>query len=118
MALLVAKNVAMFPANTERFPEGHIDVWWIVHDGGMLMLLPFLLRQHKVPPFPGTAALQGPRSPSREGPFLQMGPSITSETGGDWGGGFRTTELTGTGVSLRAGVAQVQDAHLHGGPDG
>ncbi|XP_013928587.1 PREDICTED: solute carrier family 12 member 5-like, partial [Thamnophis sirtalis] len=48
MALLVAKNVAMFPANTERFPEGHIDVWWIVHDGGMLMLLPFLLRQHKV----------------------------------------------------------------------
>lgn len=49
MALLVAKNVAMFPANTERFSEGHIDVWWIVHDGGMLMLLPFLLRQHKVP---------------------------------------------------------------------
>ncbi|XP_061486685.1 solute carrier family 12 member 5 isoform X2 [Rhineura floridana] len=48
MALLVAKNVAMFPANTERFSEGHIDVWWIVHDGGMLMLLPFLLRQHKV----------------------------------------------------------------------
>uniref|UniRef100_A0A3P8QRX0 Solute carrier family 12 member 5a n=1 Tax=Astatotilapia calliptera TaxID=8154 RepID=A0A3P8QRX0_ASTCA len=28
--------------------NGHIDVWWIVHDGGMLMLLPFLLRQHKV----------------------------------------------------------------------
>ncbi|XP_053102246.1 solute carrier family 12 member 5 isoform X2 [Hemicordylus capensis] len=48
VALLVAKNVAMFPANTERFSEGHIDVWWIVHDGGMLMLLPFLLRQHKV----------------------------------------------------------------------
>ncbi|XP_066482618.1 solute carrier family 12 member 5 [Tiliqua scincoides] len=48
MALLVAKNVAMFPANSERFSEGHIDVWWIVHDGGMLMLLPFLLRQHKV----------------------------------------------------------------------
>ncbi|XP_009978705.1 PREDICTED: solute carrier family 12 member 5-like, partial [Tauraco erythrolophus] len=30
------------------FSEGHIDVWWIVHDGGMLMLLPFLLRHHKV----------------------------------------------------------------------
>lgn len=49
MALLVPKNVAMFPPNSERFSEGHIDVWWIVHDGGMLMLLPFLLRQHKVP---------------------------------------------------------------------
>ncbi|NWI05225.1 S12A5 protein, partial [Tichodroma muraria] len=48
LALLVAKNVAMFPGNQERFSEGHIDVWWIVHDGGMLMLLPFLLRQHKV----------------------------------------------------------------------
>ncbi|XP_075244994.1 solute carrier family 12 member 7-like isoform X4 [Convolutriloba macropyga] len=25
-----------------------IDIWWIVHDGGILMLLGFLLRQHKV----------------------------------------------------------------------
>ncbi|KAI4892107.1 hypothetical protein NFI96_012456 [Prochilodus magdalenae] len=47
-ALLVAKNISAFPSNGERFTEGHIDVWWIVHDGGMLMLLPFLLRQHKV----------------------------------------------------------------------
>ncbi|XP_053902366.1 solute carrier family 12 member 5 isoform X1 [Malaclemys terrapin pileata] len=48
LALLVTKNVAMFPGNQERFCEGHIDVWWVVHDGGMLMLLPFLLRHHKV----------------------------------------------------------------------
>uniref|UniRef100_A0A3B1KLL5 Solute carrier family 12 member 5 n=1 Tax=Astyanax mexicanus TaxID=7994 RepID=A0A3B1KLL5_ASTMX len=47
-ALLVPKNIAAFPSNGERFTEGHIDVWWIVHDGGMLMLLPFLLRQNKV----------------------------------------------------------------------
>uniref|UniRef100_A0A8C8SI46 Solute carrier family 12 member 7 n=1 Tax=Pelusios castaneus TaxID=367368 RepID=A0A8C8SI46_9SAUR len=47
-ALLVAKNIDLFPTNQERFSEGDIDVWWIVHDGGMLMLLPFLLRQHKV----------------------------------------------------------------------
>uniref|UniRef100_A0A8C5KKX5 Solute carrier family 12, member 7 n=1 Tax=Jaculus jaculus TaxID=51337 RepID=A0A8C5KKX5_JACJA len=47
-ALLVAKNIDLFPQNQERFSDGHIDVWWIVHDGGMLMLLPFLLRQHKV----------------------------------------------------------------------
>lgn len=48
LALLVAKNIAFYPANKEQFTEGTIDVWWIVHDGGMLMLLPFLLRQHKV----------------------------------------------------------------------
>lgn len=27
--------------------SGNIDIWWIVHDGGMLMLLPFLLKQHR-----------------------------------------------------------------------
>ncbi|XP_063154800.1 solute carrier family 12 member 7 isoform X2 [Candoia aspera] len=47
-ALLIAKNIDLFPVNQERFSEGNIDVWWIVHDGGMLMLLPFLLKQHKV----------------------------------------------------------------------
>jgi len=26
---------------------GNIDVWWVVHDGGMLVLLPFLLKQHR-----------------------------------------------------------------------
>lgn len=48
LAFIVAKNVSMFPGNQERFSEGNIDVWWVVHDGGMLMLLPFLLRHHKV----------------------------------------------------------------------
>lgn len=47
-ALLVAKNVDHFPGNQDRLAEGTIDVWWVVHDGGLLMLLPFLLRQHKV----------------------------------------------------------------------
>ncbi|XP_030017019.1 solute carrier family 12 member 7-like isoform X4 [Sphaeramia orbicularis] len=47
-ALLVAKNIDRFPSNQDRLKEGNIDVWWIVHDGGLLMLLPFLLRQHKV----------------------------------------------------------------------
>ena len=32
-----------YPNSKERL-RGYIDVWWIVHDGGMLMLLPFLLR--------------------------------------------------------------------------
>ncbi|XP_022623866.1 solute carrier family 12 member 6 isoform X1 [Seriola dumerili] len=48
LALLVPKNISLFPSNSEPCAEGYIDVWWIVHDGGMLMLLPFLLRQHKV----------------------------------------------------------------------
>nr|XP_020469031.1 solute carrier family 12 member 7-like isoform X2 [Monopterus albus] len=48
LALLVAKNIDHFPANQERLKVGTIDVWWIVHDGGLLVLLPFLLSQHKV----------------------------------------------------------------------
>ncbi|KAM9424654.1 solute carrier family 12 member 6 isoform 1-T2 [Pholidichthys leucotaenia] len=48
LALLVPKNISLFPSNSDPCTEGYIDVWWIVHDGGMLMLLPFLLRQHKV----------------------------------------------------------------------
>ncbi|XP_077399884.1 solute carrier family 12 member 6 isoform X2 [Vanacampus margaritifer] len=48
LALLVPKNISLFPSNSEPCADGYVDVWWIVHDGGMLMLLPFLLRQHKV----------------------------------------------------------------------
>lgn len=48
LALMVPKNVSFYPSNHERFTDGNIDVWWIVHDGGMLMLLPFLLKLHKV----------------------------------------------------------------------
>ena len=46
-ALLVPRGIDQFPDNTERL-EGHMDVWWIVHDGGMMILLLFLLKQHKV----------------------------------------------------------------------
>ncbi|XP_070576078.1 solute carrier family 12 member 4-like isoform X2 [Ptychodera flava] len=47
-ALLIPKNVQMFPESSEKYEAGTtIDVWWIVHDGGMLMLLPFLLKQHR-----------------------------------------------------------------------
>ncbi|CAH1779571.1 unnamed protein product [Owenia fusiformis] len=47
LALLVPKGIAQFPENSEKM-QGTIDVWWVVHDGGLLMLLPFLLMQHKV----------------------------------------------------------------------
>ncbi|XP_011305811.1 solute carrier family 12 member 4 isoform X2 [Fopius arisanus] len=46
MAVLVPKGINFFPDSTEKV-VGFIDVWWIVHDGGLLMLLPFLLRQHR-----------------------------------------------------------------------
>lgn len=45
-ALLVPKGINFFPDSTEKI-VGNIDVWWIVHDGGLLMLLPFLLKQHR-----------------------------------------------------------------------
>uniref|UniRef100_A0A7N5ZVS1 Solute carrier family 12 member 5a n=1 Tax=Anabas testudineus TaxID=64144 RepID=A0A7N5ZVS1_ANATE len=69
LALLVPKNIAAFPSNGERFTEGHIDVWWIVHDGGMLMLLPFLLRQHK----PCTAWI-----PTMDDNSIQMKKDLTT----------------------------------------
>lgn len=46
LALLALKGITFFPTNTEKM-SGNIDVWWIVHDGGLLMLLPFLLTQSR-----------------------------------------------------------------------
>merc|ERR1719483_614743 len=46
MALLVPKGIQRFP-DTGDTVKGVIDIWWIVHDGGLLMLLPFLLKQHR-----------------------------------------------------------------------
>ena len=46
---IAVKNHESFPTNKQLQPSGStIDIWWIVHDGGILMLLGFLLRQHKV----------------------------------------------------------------------
>jgi len=46
-ALIVTKGINWFPSNEDKW-SGNIDIWWVVHDGGLLMLIPFLLRQHKV----------------------------------------------------------------------
>lgn len=46
MALVVPKGIQRFP-DTGDSVKGNIDIWWIVHDGGLLMLLPFLLKQHR-----------------------------------------------------------------------
>jgi potassium/chloride transporter 4/5/6 len=47
LAAIIPKGIDLFPENTDKM-KGTIDIWWIVHDGGLLMLLPFLLTQHKV----------------------------------------------------------------------
>lgn len=49
------KSLLVFRGN-ERYPssphismnDGVIDVWWVVHDGGLLLLLPYLLSQNDV----------------------------------------------------------------------
>ncbi|KAJ8673106.1 hypothetical protein QAD02_004367, partial [Eretmocerus hayati] len=46
MAVIVPKGINFFPNSSEKV-VGDIHVWWIVHDGGLLMLLPFLLKQHR-----------------------------------------------------------------------
>mmetsp|Transcript_54345 Transcript_54345/g.101904 ORF Transcript_54345/g.101904 Transcript_54345/m.101904 type:complete len:1094 (-) Transcript_54345:9-3290(-) len=44
--MLLAKG-SSFPSLNERL-HGNIDIWWIVADGGILLLLPFLLAKHPV----------------------------------------------------------------------
>ncbi|TDG40461.1 hypothetical protein AWZ03_013123 [Drosophila navojoa] len=46
MALIVPKGINFYPESNHKI-GGNIDIWWIVHDGGLLMLLPFLLKQHR-----------------------------------------------------------------------
>ena len=46
-AVLCCMHLDRFPSKNE-FQEGVIDVWWIVHDGGLLLLLAHLLQQHKI----------------------------------------------------------------------
>ncbi|XP_003375224.1 putative solute carrier family 12 member 4 [Trichinella spiralis] len=46
-ALVVIKDVQQFPSNKEKI-VGCMDVWWILHDGGIMILLAFLLRQNRV----------------------------------------------------------------------
>eukprot|EP01041_Mallomonas_annulata_P001126 gene1126-2186_t len=46
-ALVVVKGTAYLPDRQEKL-TGTIDVWWVVHDGGLLLLIPYLLSLHKV----------------------------------------------------------------------
>ncbi|KAI1728631.1 amino acid permease domain-containing protein [Ditylenchus destructor] len=45
--MIVVKGITDFPKPNDRL-RGYIDIWWIVQDGGILMLIAYLLQQHKV----------------------------------------------------------------------
>ncbi|CAF1013600.1 unnamed protein product [Rotaria sordida] len=45
--VIVPRNIDNFPDNKE-IQDGTIDIWWIIHDGGLLFLIAFLLKRHKV----------------------------------------------------------------------
>nr|CAD2159188.1 unnamed protein product [Meloidogyne enterolobii] len=45
-AILVPKYASNFPTCSERL-NGTIDIYWVVNDGGLLMLIPFLLIKNK-----------------------------------------------------------------------
>ncbi|GMI01166.1 hypothetical protein TrST_g824 [Triparma strigata] len=48
-AIFLMKGGETHPCVDDRVTEGGtIDVWWVVHDGGLLLLTPFLLSKHKV----------------------------------------------------------------------
>jgi len=44
LALMIPKN---FPSDMKQVFTSTIDVWWILHDGGMLLLITYLLKQVK-----------------------------------------------------------------------
>ncbi|VDK84015.1 unnamed protein product [Onchocerca ochengi] len=46
--IMLAKGITIFPSSSSGRLTGHIDIWWISHDGDLLMLTAFLLKQHKV----------------------------------------------------------------------
>mmetsp|Transcript_34275 Transcript_34275/g.79195 ORF Transcript_34275/g.79195 Transcript_34275/m.79195 type:complete len:754 (+) Transcript_34275:856-3117(+) len=46
-AVLVFKGHSSFPSSLEIVQNQTIDVWWIVYDGGLLLLLPFILAKNR-----------------------------------------------------------------------
>lgn len=46
-AILLLKNIDSYPSLLD-IQSGYIDIWWIIHDGGLLFLLAFLLQQHPI----------------------------------------------------------------------
>ena len=43
-AVVLMKGKTHFPAPDEIQDQGYIDIWWIIHDGGLLLLIAHLLQ--------------------------------------------------------------------------
>ena len=46
-AIVVVKEIQNFPKSDDP-QNGSVDIWWIIHDGGLLMLFTYILHLHKV----------------------------------------------------------------------
>eukprot|EP00587_Corethron_hystrix_P001032 CAMPEP_0113301168 /NCGR_PEP_ID=MMETSP0010_2-20120614/2508_1 /TAXON_ID=216773 ORGANISM="Corethron hystrix, Strain 308" /NCGR_SAMPLE_ID=MMETSP0010_2 /ASSEMBLY_ACC=CAM_ASM_000155 /LENGTH=944 /DNA_ID=CAMNT_0000154743 /DNA_START=249 /DNA_END=3083 /DNA_ORIENTATION=+ /assembly_acc=CAM_ASM_000155 len=46
--LLIFKGNDTYPGSLEKLTWATIDVWWIVYDGGLLLLLPYILSKNRV----------------------------------------------------------------------
>jgi len=46
--IIVAKEGHSFPLNKTKLKKGYIDCWWVVQDGGIILLLSFLLNKNEV----------------------------------------------------------------------
>ncbi|CAM6087999.1 unnamed protein product [Calypogeia fissa] len=46
-AVVLCMNLDEFPMEGTQ-QDGYIDVWWMVHDGGLLLILAHLLKQHRI----------------------------------------------------------------------
>jgi len=48
-ALILTKGIDTWPINSKSDSQsGTIDLWWIIQDGGLLLLLVFLLKKHRI----------------------------------------------------------------------
>lgn len=47
LSYMIVKGANLFPTNDSRMRRS-IDVWWIVHDGQLLLLIAYLLKQNQV----------------------------------------------------------------------
>jgi hypothetical protein len=48
-ALILTKGIDSWPINSKSDTQsGTIDLWWIIQDGGLLLLLVFLLKKHRI----------------------------------------------------------------------
>lgn len=48
VALMILRGSELYPRSQDTITSGVIDVWWLIHEGGLLLLLPYILSKHQV----------------------------------------------------------------------